>query len=86
MNTREDLEAVAELIGCNTNNCPWEGVVEVQYHNALGPKWRSCRRHAAPYRADYQTTKAGINPDDYSVRDSGRSNRLLRPWLLGSNA
>ena len=64
----EDKMAVHLLIGCQYPAfCPWEGVVTIQYFNAEGPKYQSCRWHAASFRED----------DNYSVRDSGRPSRRL---------
>lgn len=75
-----DLEAAHAFIGCETAGCPWEGVVEVQFGNSFGPKWRACREHAAPYRHP----GPDINPDEYAVRDSGRHNRKLLVRVEGN--
>lgn len=66
--TAADYKAARLLIGCQyPDPCLWEGVCEVQYMNSAGPKYRSCRSHAASFRGD----------DNYAVRDSGRQNRIL---------
>lgn len=68
--TEADREAVRLLLGCQGSDdpvCWWVGVVLVQYKNTLGPVWRSCREHAAPYRKQ----------DEYRVIDTGLNNQRI---------
>lgn len=77
--TPEEARIYASVAGCEGRGCPWDGVVEVQFHNAEGPKRRACREHAAPYRPPMGGARQveHIDPNEWAVRDSGRPNRRL---------
>lgn len=75
----EEARIYAAIGGCEGRGCPWDGVVEVQYHNTAGPTKRACREHAAPYRQSLRGARQveHIDPNEFAVRDSGRPNRRI---------